>query len=188
MKWLLAVLLVTVSTPGLEKGAAMMCPGAALAVVHATAFKLSQERKTPDGEWCQRPESQMPRGAHARASATSRIVRTRSRRTNPRTPIRCASTTAIRNPVNANTWTASDRDDYGEDWNGEQDGNVSELWVLQTLWPRRASGLPDLSRASESVVAGTVSDLDWDGRVRANRDDWYRSWQHDRQHGYLECQ
>jgi hypothetical protein len=65
MKWLLVVLLVTVSTPGLEKGLGMMCPGAALAVVHATAFKLSQERSTPPGEWCQRPEQRMPRGAHA---------------------------------------------------------------------------------------------------------------------------
>lgn len=64
MKYLLAFLLVTVSTPGLEKGIGMMCPGAALAVVHATAAKI-QERATPPGEWCQRAEPRMPKGAHA---------------------------------------------------------------------------------------------------------------------------
>lgn len=63
-RWIFAVLLVTVSTPGLEKGMGMMCPGAALAVVHATAMKL-QERSTPDGEWCQRAAPRMPKEAHA---------------------------------------------------------------------------------------------------------------------------
>lgn len=41
-----------------------LCVGAQLAIVHATAAKL-QERSTPDGEWCQRPETRMPKGAHA---------------------------------------------------------------------------------------------------------------------------
>ena len=41
-----------------------MCLGAQLAVVHATAVKL-QERKLPDGEWCQRPASRMSTKAHA---------------------------------------------------------------------------------------------------------------------------
>lgn len=36
-----------------------LCLGAQLAIVHA------QERSTPPGEWCQRPEVPMPKGGHA---------------------------------------------------------------------------------------------------------------------------
>lgn len=64
MKWLLALVIVTTSTPGLERGAGMLCLGAQLAVVHAEAAKL-QERSTPKGEWCQRKQTRMPKGAHA---------------------------------------------------------------------------------------------------------------------------
>ena len=39
-----------------------LCLGAQHAIVMASA---KQERKTPDGEWCQRPEANMPKEAHA---------------------------------------------------------------------------------------------------------------------------
>lgn len=61
MKALLAALLVAGSlAPALPQ----MCVGAQLAAVHAMAAKL-QERKTPPGEWCQRAQTRMPKGAHA---------------------------------------------------------------------------------------------------------------------------
>src|SRR5690348_97375 len=56
---LLSVAGVTAHAP-MVKGGAEACAGAQLAVVHQVAAAL-QERQTPPGEWCQRPEQSMSR-------------------------------------------------------------------------------------------------------------------------------
>lgn len=65
MRAALLALLVTVSLSVGPTEVPELCMGAQLAILHATALKLSQERSTPEGEWCQRAEPQMPAKAHA---------------------------------------------------------------------------------------------------------------------------
>lgn len=60
MKWLIAVAFV-VGTLGPTP---QFCLGAQQAQGHATIL-ASQERSTPKGEWCQRAQTRMPKGAHA---------------------------------------------------------------------------------------------------------------------------
>lgn len=63
MKTLVLVLVLgalAVMSPEPPALGSMPCMGA----IHAKAM-AAQERKTPEGEWCQRPDPQMGRKAHA---------------------------------------------------------------------------------------------------------------------------
>lgn len=61
--WLI-VLMTAVAWQGVQRGASEMCLGAVHAVLHAQDMG-SPERSTPPGEWCQRPQPQMSKKAHA---------------------------------------------------------------------------------------------------------------------------
>ena len=56
--------LLLVQLPVFQKHVSVseMCAGAQVAVIKGA---VTQERHTPDGEWCQRPTNPMPRKAHA---------------------------------------------------------------------------------------------------------------------------
>lgn len=60
MKALAVVCLLVIGSVG--RPPPMLCIGALHAIVMASG---KQERATPKGEWCQRPEAGMPKEAHA---------------------------------------------------------------------------------------------------------------------------